>query len=72
MEQNGRPYSGLNPKFVEKQPPYKEVGYNYVDLCTFFIIVKWGLCGGWGGSIISRAKSMINLSDIMKKKACYL
>ena len=25
-----------NLNFVEKQPLYNEVGYNYVDICSFF------------------------------------
>ena len=70
----------LNQNFIEKQPPYKEVGYNYLDLCTFFQIVKWGLCGGWRGwgwgwgfatiarpIIFLKTKSLINWSDLMKK-----
>ena len=29
-------------KTVVEQPFYKEVGYNYVNICTFLTIVQWG------------------------------
>ena len=35
-----------NLNFVEKQPLYNEVGYNYVDICSFF--QKFSGVGGWG------------------------
>ena len=44
-----------NLNFVEKQPLYNEVGYNYVDICSFFQKFSggWGLgVGGWGCGLL--------------------